>query len=278
MHFGLRGKYKLVAGSIAGIGFAFVRALPVRHIIGLMFLVLSLAGCSDEASLPVFAGTGPNRALPPPADNLIPTVNIAPACGWPAGGRPTAAEGTAVNVFADNLDHPRWLYVLPNGDVLVTESNAPAKPEDYQGLKGWITKMIMKKAGAGGKSANRITLLRDTNDDGIADARFAFLKGLNSPFGTALVNGDFYVANTDLERVGWLTKRVVNFVRLIIYLIYRKPLFFALEKNCVEFSGKFSKKTTRHHFDKSSMNTIEGTNIASIFKVFLRNAAVDLAT
>ena len=179
-----------------------------RHLIGVVLLVLSLAGCSDEANLPVSAGTGPNPELPPPAGRLIPTVNIAPARGWPTGGRPTAAEGTTVASFADNLDHPRWLYVLPNGDVLVAETNAPAKPEDYRGLKGWITKMVMKKAGAGGKSANRITLLRDTDGDGIADARFAFLEGLNSPFGMALLGNDFYVANTDAVlrftyREGW---------------------------------------------------------------------------
>ena len=171
--------------------------MGLRRLIWIGLLILSLAGCSDEARLPVSAGTGPNPELPPPASHLIPTVNIAPAKGWQTGERPTAAEGTAVNVFADNLDHPRWLYVLPNGDVLVAESNAPAKPEDYQGIKGWITKKIMKKAGAGGKSANRITLLRDTDDDGIADAGFTFLEGLNSPFGMALVSDDFYVANTD---------------------------------------------------------------------------------
>ena len=171
--------------------------MDLRRLIWIVILILSLAGCSDEARLPVSAGTGPNPELPPPADRLIPTVNIAPARGWPAGGKPTAAEGTAVAAFADNLDHPRWLYVLPNGDVLVAESNAPAKPEDYQGIKGWITKKVMKKAGAGGKSANRITLLRDTDGDGIADARFVFLEGLISPFGMALVGDDFYVANTD---------------------------------------------------------------------------------
>jgi glucose/arabinose dehydrogenase len=171
--------------------------MRLHHPIWIVLLTLTLAGCSQEANLPVSAGTGPNPELPPPADRLIPTVNIAPARGWPAGGKPTAAEGTTVVAFAEHLDHPRWLCVLPNGDVLVAESNAPAKPEDYQGIKGWITKMVMKKAGAGGKSANRITLLRDTDDDGIADARFAFLKGLNSPFGMILVGDDFYVANTD---------------------------------------------------------------------------------
>jgi glucose/arabinose dehydrogenase len=103
--------------------------------------------------LPVSAGTGPNPEIPPPAGHLIPTVNIVPAKGWATDGKPMAAEGTAVALFADNLDHPRWLFVLPNGDVLVAETNVPSKPDDFQGLKGWITKMIMKKAAAGGKSA-----------------------------------------------------------------------------------------------------------------------------
>ena len=160
-------------------------------------LVSSLAGCSHEAQLPVSAGTGSNPDLPPPEKHLFPTVNIAPAKGWPQGGKPTAAEGTAVAVFAYELDHPRWLYALPNGDVLVAETNAPPKPEDNRGLKGWFMKMMMKKAGAGGKSANRITLLRDTDGDGIQDERFTFLEGLNSPFGMVLVENTFYVANTD---------------------------------------------------------------------------------
>ena len=96
------------------------------HLIWISILILSLAGCSDEAKLPVSAGTGPNPELPPPADRLIPTVNIAPARGWPAGGKPTAAEGTAVNAFADNLDHPRWLYVLTG--FLSADEKAPGRP------------------------------------------------------------------------------------------------------------------------------------------------------
>lgn len=156
---------------------------------------LTLTACSDMARLPVSAGTGPNPVLPPPAKSLIPTVNIAPARGWPEGAGPVSAAGTEVVAFAGALDHPRWLYVLPNGDVLVAETNRP--PKKAGGLRAWLGRLLMKKAGAGGESANRITLLRDTDGDGVADRRSVFLDGLNSPFGMALVGNDFYVANTD---------------------------------------------------------------------------------
>ncbi len=158
---------------------------------------LSLTACSEHARYPTSAGMGPHPALPPPTNTLIPTVNIAPAKGWPAGGKPTPGEHLQVGAFADQLDHPRWLYVLPNGDVLVAETNAPPKPEDAKGIKGWFMKYFMKKAGAVTLSANRITLLRDENGDGVADFRSIFLQGLHSPFGMALVGNDFYVANTD---------------------------------------------------------------------------------
>src|SRR5665213_1825626 len=115
----------------------------------------------------------------------------------PAGAKPTAAHGMAVSAFATGLSHPRSLYVLPNGDVLVAETDAPPKPDDTRGIKGWIAKMIMSRAGSGSSSANRITLLRDTDGDGVADTRSILLKGLNSPFGMALVGADLYVADTD---------------------------------------------------------------------------------
>jgi hypothetical protein len=117
--------------------------------------------------------------------------------GWPGGGKPVAAAGLSVAPFATGLDHPRWVYVLPNGDVLVAESNAPPKPEDGKGIRGWVMKIVMKRAGAGVPSANRITLLRDADGDGTAETRSVFLEGLNSPFGMILVGNDFYVANTD---------------------------------------------------------------------------------
>ena len=160
-------------------------------------VVFALAACGEMATLPVSAGIGPNPVLPPPKPTLIPTVNIAPATGWPLGTTPHAAPGTRVNAFASGLDHPRWLYVLPNGDLLVAETNAPPKPEDAKGIKGWLTRLVMKRAGAGVPSANRISLLRDTDGDGVADLRSALLEGLNSPFGMALVGNSLYVATSD---------------------------------------------------------------------------------
>ena len=156
-----------------------------------------LAGCGELARLPISAGTGPNPTLSAPRPALIPTVNIAPAKGWPAGTAPAATAGTRVAAFATGLDHPRWLLVLPNGDVLVAETNAPPKPEDGKGIKGWVMRVVMQRAGAGTPSANRITLLRDTHGKGVADVRSAYLEGLSSPFGMALVGSNLYVANSD---------------------------------------------------------------------------------
>ncbi len=163
--------------------------------------MLLVAACSEPTTQPVSAGMGANPNLPAPHHTLIPTVNIAPAKGWPANTTPVGPSGTKVVAFAKGLDHPRWIYVLPNGDVLVAETNAPTRPDDRKGFKGWVMGLVMKKAGAGVASANRITLLRDTDGDGIADIRSPFMEKLNSPFGMALVGDNFYVANTDaIER------------------------------------------------------------------------------
>ena len=159
--------------------------------------VFALGACSESAKLPLADSYGANPTLPSPNPTLIPTVNIAPAKGWPEDGKPIPAPGTTVSALARNLDHPRWLYVLPNGDVLVAESNKPAKPDEGQGIRAWIMKQVMKKAGAGVPSANRITLLRGVNAAGEAQTRSVFLQGLNSPFGMALIGDAFYVANTD---------------------------------------------------------------------------------
>ena len=160
-------------------------------------LAAVLAACGETALLKVAEGTGPSPELPAPNKTLLPTVNIAPAVGWSDGGKPTAAAGTQVAAFAEGLDHPRWLYVLPDGDVLVAETNAPPKPDDSKGLRGWVMKKVMGRAGATVPSANRITLLRDSNHDGVAETKTTFIENLNSPFGMTLVGNDLYVADTD---------------------------------------------------------------------------------
>ncbi|HYW55837.1 MAG TPA: sorbosone dehydrogenase family protein [Polaromonas sp.] len=160
-------------------------------------LLASLAACGDTAKLPAAADMGANPTLPQPNKTLIPTVNIAPATGWPSRLMPVPMAGLSVTALASGLDHPRWIHVLPNGDVLVAESNKPPKADEGFSLKGWIIGVVMKRAGAGVPSANRITLLRDADGDGVAEMRTVFLQGLNSPFGMALVGNDFYVANTD---------------------------------------------------------------------------------
>jgi glucose/arabinose dehydrogenase len=160
-------------------------------------LAFGILGCAEQARWPVEAGYGPQPKLPLPNPTLIPTVNIAPAKGWPADGKPIAAAGLSVRAFASDLDHPRWMHVLPNGDVLIAETNKPARKGEGGGFREWVAKLIMKRAGAGVPSANRITLLRDADGDGVVETRSVFLDGLNSPFGMALVGNYLYVANTD---------------------------------------------------------------------------------
>ena len=163
----------------------------------IVVLAAGLVACGESSTLQVSDGTGPAPKLPEQNKTLMPTVNIAEAVGWPQGAKPTPAQGLQVGAFAEGLDHPRWLYVLPNGDVLVAETNAPPKPDDAKGIRGWVMKKVMGRAGAGVPSPNRITLLRDANHDGIAETRTVFLENLNSPFGMTLVGNDLYVADTD---------------------------------------------------------------------------------
>lgn len=147
------------------------------------------------AALSVEAVTGVKPTISDPRPEKIPTIEIADPVGWPNGAKPSAPKGLAVTAFADKLDHPRWLYLLPNGDVLVAETNSP--PRKGGGIKGWVMNLLMGRAGATVPSANRITLLRDANGDGKVDQRTVFLQGLNSPTGMALVGNTLYVANTD---------------------------------------------------------------------------------
>lgn len=158
---------------------------------------LAVLGCGDIARLPISAGIGPHPTLPKPVRRLIPTINIARAKGWPAGATPVASAGLGVTAFASGLDHPRFLYVLPNGDVLVAETNAPPKPDDNPGIRGWFFRRFQQKGGGGVPSANRITLWRPGANDGLAATRTVFLSELNAPFGITLVGRSLYVATSD---------------------------------------------------------------------------------
>lgn len=162
-------------------------------------MVVLLGACGELAQLNVETGYGADPSLPEPVETLIPTVKVAPAKPWAEGQAPTAIHGTTVRKFATELDHPRWVYVLPNGDVLVAETNAPERPlrDELLGIKGKVMGMVMKRAGAATPSANRLTLLRDADGDGVAEFRSVFLENLNSPFGMALVGGELFIANTD---------------------------------------------------------------------------------
>jgi len=165
--------------------------------------VCALAACAAVAQGAPGAGIGPNPSLPAPQkSSLVPTLKIAPAKGWPQGVTPKAPEGFKVTALATGLEHPRWVYTLPNGDVLVAESNKPPKPEGMKnvhsdGVRGKAQGLVMKRAGAAAPSANRISLLRDADGDGMAETKTVFLSGLASPFGMALVGNELFIANAD---------------------------------------------------------------------------------
>src|SRR5215831_7838947 len=165
----------------------------------LTLLIGCKVGPTDRGPADSPAATlGPHPTLPPPDKQAIPVVQVAEARGWPAGMTPTAPAGVKVQAFASGLTHPRWLYTLPNGDVLVAETNAPGnRPKDAQGIKGKVVRKMQAKAGAAVPSPDRITLLRDANGDGVAETRTTFIAGLHSPFGMALIGDQLYVANTD---------------------------------------------------------------------------------
>jgi glucose/arabinose dehydrogenase len=173
-----------------------MRSPPVR-IHWLLPAFFAATACGTAARLPVSAGTGIHPILPAPEESLIPVVNVVTAKRWSPDATPVAAEGLAVRAFARGLDHPRWIYVLPNGDVLVAETNAPKRPEDGKGIKGFFFRYFQTKAGGAVPSENRIILLRDSDGDGVAETRTVFLSELHSPFGMALVGDALYVANTD---------------------------------------------------------------------------------
>ena len=168
-------------------------------VLGLILLVIA-AGVTylawpDTAELSVDQVTGKLPKITDPRIQTIPTVKVAKVVGWQNGAMPTPAAGLKIQPFATGLDHPRWMYRLPNGDVLVAETNSP--PREGGGITGWVMKVLMGRAGAGVPSANRITLLRDANGDGVAETKSVFMTGLNSPFGMTLLDGQLYIGNTD---------------------------------------------------------------------------------
>lgn len=175
-----------------------MRALPVL-LITTAAVALTAAACSSAGSSDPFVGFGPNPPLAKPQNSLIPTVGVPEVVGWPAGAAPKAPPGFTVTRFAEGLDHPRWLLVLPNGDVLAAESASEPSPADKsnQGIKGFFQKLLMKKVGSAKPSPNKIVLLRDGDGDGVAETRTEFATGLKQPFGMTLVGTTLYVANSD---------------------------------------------------------------------------------
>jgi glucose/arabinose dehydrogenase len=169
--------------------------LVLAVVAGGTFLIISRH--HQKAQYDILTEEGAQPRIAAPRSSLVPLFKLASPIGWKTGEMPVAAAGLKVQPFATGLDHPRWLLALPNGDVLVAETNAPPKPDDNKGFTGWVERKLQGEAGASGKSANRITLLRDTNGDGVADQRSVLLSGLNSPFGMALVGDQLYVADTD---------------------------------------------------------------------------------
>ncbi|QSN63678.1 sorbosone dehydrogenase family protein (plasmid) [Caballeronia sp. M1242] len=173
-------------------------ALPdARKCLRVTLVAMLAVSCSIALADDYPTDFGRDPALPAPRRALLPTVNIAPAKQWAEGQKPISPAGFDVTAFASGLDHPRWIITLPNGDVLVAESNAPAEHDTNSGIKGAVMKKVMKRAGAGMASPDRIVLLRDADGDGVAETRTVFIDHLHSPFGMALVGDDLYVADTD---------------------------------------------------------------------------------
>jgi glucose/arabinose dehydrogenase len=168
--------------------------------VGLVAIACAAAAmpARSEDKFDPMSQVGPNPVLPEPQEYLFPPMHLAKVVGWKEGEKPTVTPGLKIEPLAQNLAHPRALYVLPNGDVLVVESTSPnvqpiRRPKDI--VMGWVESMAT--SGGNTKESNRITLLRDSKGEGHPDTREIFLDHLASPFGVALVNSDLYVANTD---------------------------------------------------------------------------------
>lgn len=168
--------------------------MTTRRILAMAGLAL-VAACGPTSHEPQSKLVGKNPEIPAPEKSLIPTLNFSKAVGWPVGARPAAPPGFVVTKYAGGLDHPRWLYQLPNGDVLVAE--ATTEPPPPKSLSDRIAVWLQRGSDANGRSANRVTLLRDTRGAGLPDVRTTFLSGLRQPFGMLLLGNAFYVGDTD---------------------------------------------------------------------------------
>ncbi len=170
-----------------------------KILIALVLVLAVLGGVAvwltrgDTAQLALSAVTGTDPELTEPRNELVPTMNVAEPVGWEVNEKPKAAQGLTVSRFATGLDHPRILYTLPNGDVLATLTNSP--PREGGGIKGWVMKHLLGKAGAGEPSPNKLVLLRDANGDGTADVKQVLRDDLDSPSGMAWQDGKLYIAN-----------------------------------------------------------------------------------
>ncbi|CCE07540.1 putative glucose/sorbosone dehydrogenase; peptide signal [Bradyrhizobium sp. STM 3843] len=172
------------------------RVAPLFTTLLLSGTALGLAGCHEGGDPK--AEYGPNPPLPALQQFLLPPMKLATVVGWKQGETPTVAPGLKIEALATDLQHPRSLYTLPNGDVLVVESKAPPPPPPKR-PKDIVMGLVESWVTSGGKTgaSNRITLLHDANGDGVPESKSVFLDHLNSPFGVALVGNDLYIANTD---------------------------------------------------------------------------------
>lgn len=165
-------------------------------VIAALVVIFAWIARGNPSDRPITATMGRSPTLVEAESERIPTVDLAETVGWKAGEAPRPGAGLAVSRFADGLDHPRTMLTLPNGDVLVAQTNSP--PRDGGGIKGFFARLFMGKVGAGGPSPNRIVLLRDADGDGKAEQRFTFReKDMDSPSGMAWGGGKLYIANHD---------------------------------------------------------------------------------
>lgn len=169
--------------------------------LAVVIVVLVAAGWwltrGDPAEYSVLQVSGTDPLLAEPDEQTIPTVQVAEPIGWPGGAAPDAAEGLAVNRFAEGLEHPRVIYAMPGGDILVAETNSPEPPDAGGGIRGMIAGFLFRRAGAAVPSPDRLMLLRDADGDGVAEARHVLRDDLASPSGIAWHDGTLYVANHD---------------------------------------------------------------------------------